>query len=161
VTQEAQRLLDQQSGVSLEATRKNDAAAAPFTRDALLRYLEANAAALQNAADPAIQQLGVSLQAIAREAGAAPENLKGVDTEDLERRLTTLEEKLLAQLRVQLTEDRLLTIRRELDAQLRPYRSKMNATQLRQLEDQYFERKLLELAGLPRLSLFYMTDYGL
>ena len=161
VTKEAQRLLDQQTGVSPEPSRRNDAAGAPFTREALLRYLEANAAVLENAADAAIQQLGASLRALAAEASAAPENLSGVDTEDLERRLTTLEEKLLALLRVQLTEDRLFAIRRELDAQLKPYRSKMNATQLRQLEDQYFERKLLESAGLPRLSLFYMTDYGL
>jgi hypothetical protein len=161
VTKEAQRLLDQQTGVSLEPLRRNDSTGAPFTREALLRYLEANAAALENAADAAIQQLGASLRAIATEASTAPENLSGLDTEDLERRLTTLEGKLLAQLRVQLTEDRLLAIRRELDAQLKPYRSKMNATQLRQLEDQYFERKLLEAARLPRLSLFYMTDYGL
>lgn len=161
VLTEAQRLMDQQSGVAQEPSGVRAATAAPFTRDALLRYLETNATAMESTADPAIQQFGASLRSIAQEAGAATENLEGFDIEDLERRLSAMEEKLLAQLRLQLPDDQHLAIRRELDAQLKPYRSKMNATQLRQLEDQYFERKLLERAGLPRLSLFYMTDYGL
>jgi len=43
-----------------------------------------------------------------------------------------------------------------MDRQLRPYRGKMTADQLSMLEKQYLERVLLERAGLPRLSLFYM-----
>jgi hypothetical protein len=43
-----------------------------------------------------------------------------------------------------------------MDRQLRPYRGKMTADQLSMLEKQYLERTLLEKAGLPRLSLFYM-----
>jgi hypothetical protein len=50
----------------------------------------------------------------------------------------------------------MLQARRELDATLRPYRGKMTADQLAMLERQYFERWLLEKAGLPRLSLFYL-----
>jgi hypothetical protein len=49
-----------------------------------------------------------------------------------------------------------LAARRALDAELRPYRGKMSAPQLAMLEDQYLERRLLEAAGLPRLSLFYL-----
>ena len=46
--------------------------------------------------------------------------------------------------------------RRRLDAQLKPYRSKMTAAQLSMLERQYLDRELLERSRLPRLSLFYM-----
>jgi hypothetical protein len=159
VMQEAQRLADQQAGVVAEAPRSTRKAS-PFTREALVRYLEANAASLRGFEDPVVQQLGDSLHQLAGEASKAAEDLEGFNTEDLERRLTSLEEKLLAQLRLRQTEERLLAIRRELDGLLKPYRSKMNATQLRQLEDQFLERRLLESAGLPRLSVFYMTDYG-
>ena len=40
--------------------------------------------------------------------------------------------------------------------ELRPYRSKMTAAQLAMLETQYLDRRLLESASLPRLSLFYL-----
>jgi hypothetical protein len=43
-----------------------------------------------------------------------------------------------------------------LDLQLRPYRGKMTTEQLTMLEKQYLDRQLLEGAGLPRLSLFYL-----
>ena len=78
------------------------------------------------------------------------------DLEDLERRLTVLEEKMMALARARQSEEESLEARRELDRQLRPYRGKMTAEQLSMLEKQYLERNLLEKAGLPRLSLFYM-----
>jgi hypothetical protein len=37
-----------------------------------------------------------------------------------------------------------------------PYRGKMTADQLSMLEKQYLDRRLLEQANLPRLSLFYL-----
>ena len=78
------------------------------------------------------------------------------DLEALEQRLTVLEEKMVATARTRQSEEDLLEARRELDRQLRPYRGKMTADQLAMLEKQYLERHLLEKAGLPRLSLFYM-----
>jgi len=53
-------------------------------------------------------------------------------------------------------EEQLLDARKDLDRHLRPYRGKMSAEQLSMLEKQYLERIVLESAGLPRLSLFYM-----
>jgi hypothetical protein len=76
--------------------------------------------------------------------------------EELEQRLTVLEEKMVAALRTALSDEALLRIRRELEAQLRPYRGKMSAGQLVLLEKQYLDRRLIEDAGLRRLSLFYM-----
>lgn len=157
VLKEAQRLLDQRAGID-EGTPKPSRA--PFTREALVQFLKANAAALAASSHESVQALGDTLGKLAAEAAAAPEDLAGFDTEDLERQLTALEEKMLAQLRLAQSDESLLAARRELDGQLQPYRSKMSAEQLRQLEDQYLSRKLLEQANLPRLSLFYMTDYG-
>ncbi len=51
----------------------------------------------------------------------------------------------------------LLNMRRDLDRQLAPYRRKMTAEQLSQLERQYTQKRLFENFDLPRLSLFYLT----
>ena len=80
-----------------------------------------------------------------------------LDLEDLERRLTVIEEKLLAALLAGASEEMLLTVRRDLDRQLAPYRRKMTAEQLSRLERQYTQKRLFESFSLPRLSLFYLT----
>jgi hypothetical protein len=51
----------------------------------------------------------------------------------------------------------MLEARREMDRQLAPYRRKMTAVQLAQLEKQYTQKRLYASFGLPRLSLFYLT----
>ena len=48
------------------------------------------------------------------------------------------------------------TVRAEADRDLAPYRRKMSAAQIDQLQKQYVHKRLLEKYGLPRLSLFYM-----
>ena len=78
------------------------------------------------------------------------------DLEQLEQRLTAIEEKLVATLKSNETEEQLFEARREMDAQLRPYRGKMSAEQIVMLERQFLERSLLERARIPRLSLFYL-----
>ncbi len=45
---------------------------------------------------------------------------------------------------------------READRELAPYRRKMSGAQIEQLHKQYLQKRLLEMYGLPRLSLFYM-----
>ncbi len=80
-----------------------------------------------------------------------------LDFEDIERRLTILEERLTAALNAAATEEMLLNMRRDLDRQLAPYRRKMTAEQLSQLERQYTQKRLFENFDLPRLSLFYLT----
>ena len=63
---------------------------------------------------------------------------------------------MIARLRAAASEEALFETRRTLDLELKPYRGKMTADQLARLEKQFLERKLLETAGLPRLSLFYL-----
>ena len=76
--------------------------------------------------------------------------------EDLERRLTVLEEKLFAMLLASTPDEEIVTVRAEADRDLAPYRRKMSAAQIDQLQKQYVHKRLLEKFGLPRLSLFYM-----
>ena len=76
--------------------------------------------------------------------------------EDLERRLTVSEEKLMAALLASTPDDALFVLRSEADRDLAPYRSKMTAPQIEQLHKQYVQKRLLEKYNVPRLSLFYM-----
>ena len=76
--------------------------------------------------------------------------------EELEQRLAGLEQKLVAIVRAKQTDSEALEIRQKLESHLRPWRSKMTAPQIAMLEIQYLDRAVLESAGLPRLSLFYL-----
>ena len=80
-----------------------------------------------------------------------------VDLEDLERRLTILDDKQQALMASHVSEERMLQLRREMDGQLAAYRKKMKAEQLALVEKQYIQKRLLEEFGLPRLSLFYLA----
>jgi hypothetical protein len=119
----------------------------PFPLEDMKAYLERNAASMPEG----YEETAAALRKLAAEAEQHYEDLEG-----LEQRLTVLEEKMLAAARTRQSEEQLLESRRELERQLRPYRGKMTADQLTMLEKQYLERNLLEKAGLPRLSLFYM-----
>jgi hypothetical protein len=129
------------------AARKEPAA--PFSLEELEGYLRSNVPELRK--QPGYEEIADAVERLAAEADALYHDL-----EDLERRLTALEDKMIAIARTRQTGEDLLRARRELDLQLRPYRGKMTAEQLTMLEKQYLERQLLESAGLPRLSLFYL-----
>jgi len=123
--------------------------ATPFSLEDLERYLRDNVSALRGVAG--FEEIAASLEKLADEAATMYRDL-----EELERRLTALEDKMIAIARTRQTDDQLLGARKELDLQLRPYRGKMTADQLTMLEKQYLDRHLLESAALPRLSLFYL-----
>jgi hypothetical protein len=76
--------------------------------------------------------------------------------EELDRTLTVLEEKLFAHILAAAPEEELVALRGQADRELAPYRSKMQAVQLRQIQQQFLQKRLLESRKLPRLSLFYM-----
>ena len=129
------------------ARRQQATAPPPFSAEELRAYLEGNAARMQ----AGFAEIGAAIRKLAE---GVEQHLN--DLESLEQRLTVLEEKMIAAARTAQTDEQLLATRQELDHQLRPYRGKMTAAQLSMLEKQYLERHLLEKAGLPRLSLFYM-----
>jgi hypothetical protein len=106
-------------------------------------FLTANAAGLEGA------ELPESVRVIAQETAAGLRSVAGSfaagtppSMEDVERRLTVMEEKM--------------QVRTEADRDLAPYRSRMSAPQIEQLHKQYLQKRLLEQHHLPRLSLFYI-----
>lgn len=121
-------------------------AAAPFALEDIRAYVIRNAAALQKAG---LEEIAASLETLPIDA------LYG-DLEQLEQRLTAIEEKMIARLRSDASDEALFEARQTLDRELKPYRGKMTASQLVMLEKQFLERRLLESRGLPRLSLFYL-----
>jgi len=68
-----------------------------------------------------------------------------------------LEERMVDAVRTSTSEAELVMLRQQADAELAPFRSKMNAVQLRQVKQQFLTRRLLQVHLLPRLSLFYMS----
>lgn len=126
-------------------------AAPPFGLEELRCHLTLSASELRKRSEPIFQEIAAALDRLAAEVESHYQNL-----EELERRLAALEDRMIAATRTLATEEDLVAARRELDFQLRPYRGKMTAEQLATLERQFLDRRLLESAGLPRLSLFYM-----
>ena len=131
------------------ATVRRERAAAPCSLEELKNYLQANIAEINK--QTGFEEIAAALDELSTGAAA----LYG-DLEEMERRLTALEEKMIAMARARQTNAELFDARRELDVQLRPYRGKMTAEQLALLEKQFLERQVLASAGLPRLSLFYL-----
>jgi hypothetical protein len=128
------------------ATNTRKEAKAPFAVDDVKNFLARNAATLKTAGH---EDLAASLEALDLATLYS-------DLEQLEQRLTAIDEKLIARLRAAASEEALFEARRALDRDLKPYRGKMTVDQLAMLEKQFLERRLLESAGLPRLSLFYL-----
>jgi hypothetical protein len=134
-----------------------------FSREELHSFFSRNVERLTSAADVArtIQpELATRMkEAHARLTEMLPliDSPGALDLEDLERRLTVLEERLTAALTTNAPEEFMVEVRREMDGQLAPYRRKMTAAQLSQLERQYVQKRLWERYNLPRLSLFYLT----
>ena len=138
------------------------AASEAFSRDELKTYFAKNVAHLKGAAEKSSQQPEIAgrLAEIAESLESSGQLLDApgtLDLEDLERRLTILDEKIHALLTSHAPEELMLKIRREVDGQLAMYRRKMRAEQVAMVEKQYVQKRLLEEFGIPRLSLFYLS----
>jgi hypothetical protein len=134
----------------------------PFPRDELRQYFFRNMETLRVAAGvhcgiPALVRLWVEAIGGLQGCAALLESPASLDLEDLERRLTILDERIHAGLLLHASEDSMLRIRREMDSALATYRRKMKAEQLALVEKQYLQKRLLEEFRIPRLSLFYLS----
>lgn len=136
--------------------------AAGFPTSEIILFLRRTAAEILAAKLP--DAAGFSVTALGRETASTLHQLASQmeasstapRLEDLERRLTVLEEKLFAALLAATPDDEIVNVRSQADRELAPYRRKMPAAQIDQLQKQYIHKKLLEKYALPRLSLFYM-----
>jgi hypothetical protein len=125
--------------------------AAYFERNAKQLHIEA--AKLPDAAQGIAREAARTLRDL---ASALKESTVRPPLEDLERRLTAMEEKLLAALVAASPDEELVRVRAEADHDIAPYRRKLSAAHIGQLHRQYVHKRLLDRHALPRLSLFYM-----
>jgi len=129
-----------------------------FEHQRVAMHLESAAAAMSNAT--VAQEACAATAARLRELAAGLRGSSGgsADLEALERSLTVLEEVLFDKLNAAAPEDLLIGLKEHAARELAPYRSRMGAAQLRQVERQFVQKQLLVHYNLPRLSLFYMSQ---
>jgi hypothetical protein len=149
--------------VAAGSRREKAAATETFRKEDLHAYFQRNAAQLAKAAErvksaqPAVAGLIADVSASLQASAVLLDAPGNLDLEDLERRLTILDDKLHAALLSHASEELMLKIRREVDSQLSTYRRRMKAEQLALVEKQYLQKRLLDEYQLPRLSLFYFS----
>ena len=156
-----------------------------FEHTRIARFLKRNAAQLDTTAaklappaNSAAAETATRLRALATEMALSSRSAIGVpgklarwggaeesdsqsatmalNLEDLDRTLTVLEEKLVAALLTATPEDTLFALREQAARELAPYRGKMQAVQIKQVQQQFLHKSLMESHNIPRLSLFYM-----
>jgi hypothetical protein len=134
----------------------------PFGRVELRDYFQRNSEMLQAATNrqmekPELVTLWEEVSRTLQSCMALLDSPTSLDVEDLERRLTLLDERIHAGLLLHASEELLLRLRREMDGALSAYRRKMRAEQLAMVERQFLQKRLLEEFRVPRLSLFYLS----
>jgi DNA-binding transcriptional MerR regulator len=135
----------------------------PFSVEEIQTYLHHNADTLEKAGEVSRQHGQPVLAGDLHEAAAL---LKAIpvrelvettrDLEELERRLSALEDKLTASLTRAASVELLAQFRLEVGRELTPYRTKMTAAQIESLERQWLKKRLFEHHQVSRLSLFYL-----
>jgi hypothetical protein len=136
----------------------SDAASAGLEQQRIAAHLDSaatalRAAALEGLAAQTAKDSADRLITLAQSAREQPPNL-----EELERSLTVLEERLLNAVIATTSEGELAALREQSAQEIAPYRRRMQALQIRQIEQQFLHKRLLEKHNLPRLSLFYMRQ---
>jgi hypothetical protein len=132
-----------------------------FEHERVAAHLESAANALDatSIAREACAATAARLRELAAEARkAATHHPTAHEMEAFERMLTVLEEKLFAALTAAAPEELLVGLKEHAARELAPYRSRMGAVQLRQVEHQFVQKQMLVHYNLPRLSLFYMSQ---
>jgi hypothetical protein len=155
--QEVLSAVEELKEAALGSTRDPSATSIPNAD--IAGYFERNARQLAACPHPAAALLTLTSEQAATLRGLAAQlqaNPAPADLEDLERRMTVMEEKLFAALWSHASDDELMEARTQAERELAPYRGKMSAAQIDQLLRQYGNKQLLERHNLPRLSLFYL-----
>lgn len=147
-----------EASIGTASAHKDEGPAPGFEPERIAAHLELcseelGAATLAEIAQPTAQEMSQRLRGLAMGV-----RVEQPDLEELERTLTVMEEKLFATLMTTTPEADLLTVREQAARELAPYRRRMQAVQIRQIEQQFLHKRLLEKYKLPRLSLFYMSQ---
>ena len=158
VMEAAEELREAAAGI---APAQSESRESGFEHERVAAHLEAAAAALETAtiASEACATTAGRLRALASEVRAEPpETAAAHDLEALERTLTVLEEKLFEAVKAAAPEELLVALKEHAARELAPYRGRMGVVQIRQVTRQFEQKQLLVHYGLPRLSLFYMSQ---
>jgi hypothetical protein len=154
-----------EAAVGAAPAQPREARESGFETARIARYLEHNADLLTQAAsnlpspaESAAAESAARLRSLTTALSSPTDNLQPAtgNLEDLDRTLTVLEEKLFAALLTAAPEPQLVALREQATRELAPYRGKMQAVQIKQVLQQFLQKRLLEAHSLPRLSLFYM-----
>lgn len=159
-TQEIMSAVEDMKEASIGAapTKEKDEPAPGFESERIAMHLDSCAAEIQSATlaeaiSQALHEMTSRLRELSAQVRTTQPNL-----EELERTLTVMEEKLFATLLTTTPEADLVAVREQAARELAPYRRRMQAVQIRQIEQQFLHKRLLEKYKLPRLSLFYMSQ---
>lgn len=130
-----------------------------FEPDQLAGFLGGRADEMGKAASRASSGGSVLAEVANALSELADQAAKGelTDLEALEQRLSVLQDRVLGVATSCLTDEQLISLRRDLEGQIRPYRRKMDAAQIAMLEQRFLRRKSLEHLGLSPLSLFCVS----
>jgi hypothetical protein len=147
-----------EASIGTAPAAKTEAAESGFETKRVSGYLEQNAGAVEAAtlhppADAMAIEVAGRLRALAIGLRSEPSQ----SLEELDRTLSVLEEKLFASLLTSAPEEELVALREQAARELAPYRGKMQAVQIKQVQQQFLQKRMLEIRKLPRLSLFYMS----
>ena len=144
-------------------SKRQEETAPPFAAGEIFEYLRRNSAGLEHASiearnrqQPVLAEDLAGAALALREAAKQEAEKATLDLEELERRMTALEEKLSAALTRASDLDLLTDIRREVEKGLMPYRRHMTGPQVESLERQFMKKRVFEHYRIPRLSLFYL-----
>lgn len=149
----AEELKEAAVGAPADSKEKRESG---LEQSAVAEYLTRNAEYLDALELPTPVQFLAQETALTLRSLAESVTRQEAPMEDLERRLTVAEEKLFAALFAATPDEAIYQVRTEADRDLAPYRRKMSAPQIEQLQKQYMHKRLLEKYHVPRLSLFYM-----
>ena len=129
-----------------------------FEAERVARFLEENAKAVEAAIidQAAAEAVRVETLRRLRELAEVMRRAAPMPLDELDRTLTVLEERLFAALFSAAPEDEIVALREQADRELAAYRARMSAVQIKQVQTQFLQKRLLEVRRLPRLSLFYM-----
>jgi hypothetical protein len=151
-----------EASVGMARSSKDQSAKEPatsgFEQERIAQHLLACAELLRRAADHtacagAMEEAAARLTALADEVRVNAPRL-----EELDRTLLVMDEKLFAAVLAAEPEEELVLLKEQAARELAPYRSRMQALQIRQIEQQFLHKKIIDKYKLPRLSLFYMSQ---
>ncbi len=150
--------LMREASVGMAGTEAQERADSGFEAAQIAQHLDMCASQLRSISvdgptQALVQETALRLLALSEEIRSTRPNL-----EELDRTLTVMEDKLLSMLLATTEENELAAYREQASREIAPYRSRMQALQIRQIEQQFLHKRLLERYQIPRLSLFYMSQ---